>query len=129
VEVRVFLVEDETRVRDLTQELLAGSSFRVVATARGEGEAKLWLEDHADGWDLALVDLILSDGSGFGVIDAARRLGGARKIVVFSGYFSPGVVRHCLELGATAVLDKAQVGSLASRLSDLYRDDDLGPAP
>ncbi len=50
------------------QDLLAATgSFETVATAKTEGEANLWLEDHPAQWDLTIVDMVLEQGSGFGV--------------------------------------------------------------
>jgi hypothetical protein len=44
----------------------------------------------------------------------------AGTIVVFSGYASPGVSSHCLALGATVVVDKAQPDALIRCLTDLF---------
>jgi DNA-binding NarL/FixJ family response regulator len=102
-------------------EAVGGS--RVAGTAATEAEAKLWLEENPDGWDVALVDLVLREGSGFGVLPAARAQGGDRKIAVFSGYITEGVRRHCERLGADVVLDKSDSEALAEWLHALIRPD------
>jgi DNA-binding NarL/FixJ family response regulator len=107
VTVRVFVVEDMGRMRALFEDLFAHlRDVAVVATAATEAEALLWLADHPGGWDLAIVDLILEQGSGMGVIGKCRASRGRGKIVVFSSYATPGVREHCLRLGADAVFDK-----------------------
>lgn len=78
----------------------------VVASAATEAEACLWLDEHPQGWDLAIIDLILEQGSGLGVISRCRTSRRPGKIVVFSSYATPGVRQHCLSLGANAVFDK-----------------------
>ena len=110
-------------MRDLLNELFASSKkFRLEGIATTEAEAKLWLDDHPHGWDLAIVDLILAQGSGFGVIERARRVAAHAPIVVFSGYASPGVAQRCKSLGATAVIDKAEGDALLKWL-DAYLPD------
>jgi DNA-binding NarL/FixJ family response regulator len=108
VELRVFLVEDLQRMRALLDELFTSlGGFRVVGTATTEAEANLWLDEHRDGWDLAVVDLVLDQGAGMNVIRHCKAQAAGGRVVVFSSYASPGVRRHCLELGADAVFDKS----------------------
>lgn len=110
--VRVFLVEDMKHVQALVGELLAAvGDFRMVHSTATEAEAKLWLAENPGGWDLAILDLVLDQGTGMTVIPRARaaadREGG--RVVVFSDYASDGIRRHCEKLGAHAVFLKSQV--------------------
>lgn len=105
---RVFLVEDLRGMRALLADLFATiGGLEIVDVSTTEAEARLWLDEHPAAWDLAIVDLVLAEGSGMGVIPQARRRArpGA-KVVVFSGYASPGIRAHCLSLGADAVFEK-----------------------
>jgi DNA-binding NarL/FixJ family response regulator len=105
--VRVFLVEDIGITRDLISEACSRlGDFRVVGWAGTEAEARLWLDENQDGWDMAVVDLVLNQGSGFGVLAHAKRHPTPGKAVVFSSYATPGVRQKCLSLGADAVFDK-----------------------
>ena len=120
--IRVFLVEDMKQVQGVLADLLATvGDFHLVNATATEAEAKLWLSENAGGWDLAIVDLVLKEGSGFGVVQRAREVNKHNPVLVFSGYLSPGVTLHCLELGATAVLDKAQANSLLQWLADVAK--------
>ena len=83
---------------------------RVVVVGDEESEGKA-LQRLANGEvDLAIVDLELSEGSGFGVLE---RLGRDRahycsaRAVVFSTYSHRAVRQRCAELGAEAFFDKA----------------------
>lgn len=107
--VRVFLVEDLARMRGLLEDLFSHlrDDVSVVGTAATEAEALAWLANHPGGWDLAIVDLILEQGSGMGVISRCKSSPRPGKIVVFSSYATPGVRQHCLKLGADAVFDKS----------------------
>jgi DNA-binding NarL/FixJ family response regulator len=106
--IRVFLVEDAKHMHAVLGELLSTlGDFEVVGCASTEAEAMLWLEEHRGGWDLALIDLILEQGSGLGVIPRCHRQAGG-KVVVLSDYATPGIRKHCLRLGADAVFQKGE---------------------
>lgn len=109
MELRVFVVEDVANMRDLLKEVLASiGGMRLVGTASTEPEAKLWLEDNVGTWDVAVVDLVLDQGSGFGVVSFAKRNWPGQKVAVFSSYVSPGVQAHLRAMGADAIFDKVQ---------------------
>ena len=113
VPLRVLVVEDLPAMAELINDLLRSMQrFQLAAILTTEAEAKLWLDEHPGEWDVAIVDLVLASGSGFGVIKKAREMAATEPILVFSGYVSPGVETHCLELGATAVIDKARSQTL-----------------
>lgn len=104
-------------MRELLNELFSSTQkFYVAGLATTEAEARLWLSEHPSGWDLAIIDLILAEGAGFGVIERARQIAPNAAIVVFSGYITPGVAEHCHRLGATVVIDKAEGNSLLAWL-------------
>ena len=71
--IRVFLVEDDEQVRDALSQLLAGlGEVSVVDFAESEGPAVTWLVSNRDGWDLSIIDLMLSEGSGLRVLSSCR---------------------------------------------------------
>jgi DNA-binding NarL/FixJ family response regulator len=122
VSVRVFLVEDMKQVQGVLADLLASlGDFTLVGTTRTEAEAKLWLQEHPGGWDLAIIDLVLDQGTGMAVIPRARgaAAGEGGNIVVFSDYASEGIRNHCLKLGADAVFLKSQTQEFMDYCSEL----------
>lgn len=120
---RVFLVEDLRGMRALLADLFATiGGLEIVDASTTEAEARLWLDEHPGAWDLAIVDLVLAEGSGMGVIPQARRRAGpGAKVVVFSGYASPGIRAHCLSLGADAVFEKSETAQFISWLGGNLR--------
>lgn len=126
MDIRVFLVDDSKKVRGLLEDLLTGAGFRVVGFAGTEAEANLWLDDHPGEWELAIIDLLLEQGAGLSVVGRARLNAPHGKIVVFSGYATPGVRGRCVELGADEVFDKADTAALMQYLHTLSR---ASPAP
>ena len=104
-----YLVEDSAVIRErLVPMLEALADVRVVGTAETEAEAMSWLAAHD--CDLVLIDLLLRQGSGFGVLKRLQALPQAqhRLRVVITNQATPEARRRCEELGASAVFDKSR---------------------
>lgn len=128
MELRVFLVEDLQGMRGLIQDLLASiGGLQLVGTAGTEAEANLWLDEHPGQWDVAIVDLVLEQGSGLGVIGRAKRAAQTGRVAVFSSYASAAVRERCLALGADSVFDKSETEAFIQWLDAETRSD--GPSP
>jgi DNA-binding NarL/FixJ family response regulator len=128
VELRVFLVEDQQRMRVLLADLFASiGGLRIVGAVSTEAEAKLWLDEHPSEWDLAVIDLVLEQGAGMEVIRRCRAEPAGGKVVVFSSYATPGVRQHCLDLGADAVFDKGQTSEFIAWIGELKDRENSGP--
>ncbi len=109
-QVRVFLVEDMSHLKGVIEDLLKSlGNFSVVGKATTEAEAILWLAEHMGGWDLAIVDLVLEQGTGMGVIARTRERPRGAKVVVFSDYVTGGISKYCLKLGADAAIAKSDI--------------------
>jgi DNA-binding NarL/FixJ family response regulator len=108
VAIRVLLVEDDRRVHGVVADLLASiGDIKPVCTVTTEAEANLWLKENPQGWDLAVIDLILDQGTGMGVLPRCRAGPQGARAVVLSNYISPAILQHCLLLGAHAVFHKS----------------------
>ena len=119
--VRVFLVEDMKPMQELLRGLLESvGGFEVVGTAATETDATDWLQRHKGGWDLAIVDLLLAEGSGFTLLTRCNNEPGGA-VVVFSDFVTPVVRRRCIQLGADGVISKAQFGELRAYLRAFRR--------
>jgi DNA-binding NarL/FixJ family response regulator len=117
--IRVLLVEDMKQVQGVVADLLATvGDFHLVGAIETEAEANLWLQEHPGAWDLAVIDLVLAQGSGMGVITRARDTQ-AGSVVVFSDYASDGIRSHCLRLGADAVFLKSETREFMDYCSEL----------
>ncbi len=118
--IRVFLVEDMQNLQDVIVDLLQSiGNFCLVNATTTEAEANLWLAENPDGWDLAIVDLVLEQGTGMGVVGRCKRRPSSRKLVVFSDYVTPGIHKHCLSLGADAAISKANMPAFIDYCSRL----------
>jgi DNA-binding response OmpR family regulator len=122
MDIRVFLVDDSNKTRRLLADVLTGRGFEFVGEAGTEAEATLWLDEHPGGWDLAIVDLLLEQGAGLGVVKRCRKHSKQGRVVVFSAYASPTVNTRCTELGADAVFDKTELGAMLEYCRQVARD-------
>ena len=104
-----FVVEDNVALlASLVEALAELGHVETAGTAGTEKAAIAWLQDPANHWDLAVVDLSLEGGgTGFGVLRALRDRGPLRKVVVLTGTASPEVRKRCFELGSDGVFDKS----------------------
>lgn len=107
--LKAFIVEDQPASRDsLVEALTELAGIEAVGWAPDEKTATAWLRNPAHHWDIAIVDLVLeTGGSGFGVLQALRGRPSVQKMVVLTGTANPQVRRHCEEMGADGVFDKA----------------------
>ena len=92
-------------MRDLLRSI---GDFAIAGIAETEAEASLWLDEHRDQWQLAVIDLVLDQGTGMGIIAKCKEHSKNGKVVVFSDYASEGIRSHCMKLGADAVFLKAE---------------------
>jgi len=108
VRLKTFIVEDNPTIREnLIGTLEELASIDAVGTAETENEGKVWLQENPAGWNLAIVDLFLRQGSGLGVLSACRERGANQKVVVLSNYATPDIRQRCAQLGVDAVFDKS----------------------
>lgn len=108
MELRTYIVEDNATIREnLIGTLEELASVRSLGWAEAEKDAKAWLASSRGGWDLLIVDLFLKQGSGLGILEAARDRAGDQRVVVLSNYATPDMRQRCALLGADAVFDKS----------------------
>ena len=107
--LKTFLAEPclETR-RTLVGSMQQVAPIRFVGLANTEEGAHDWLNDRRHNWDLAIIDLQLSEGSGFGVLQEHRDRSNLQKIVVLTSYVNPDIRQRCLQSGADGVFDKTR---------------------
>ncbi|MGI4776637.1 MAG: response regulator [Janthinobacterium lividum] len=104
---RIFLVEDHPDIRDnLSIALEEVTGAEVVGHAQSQPEALRWLAKNTDGWDIAVLDLFLAEGSGIGVVRACGARLPHQRVVILSNYADVSA-NDAMAHGADAVFDKA----------------------
>lgn len=108
--MKALLIEDSAVIRDrLIPMLETLADVRVIATAETEHEATRWLASHP--CDVVLIDLLLRQGSGFGVLKGLQAGADADRSalrVVITNQATPEARKRCSELGAAAIFDKSR---------------------
>jgi DNA-binding NarL/FixJ family response regulator len=106
--INTFLVEDHLDIRDtLIQAMEEIAPCRFVGHADSEAAARRWLQAHDDDWQLAIIDLFLAEGSGFGILKDCQVRRADQKVVVLTSYSRDNIASKCRALGADEVFDKA----------------------
>jgi two-component system OmpR family response regulator len=105
---KTFLVEDSETIRaHLVPAMRDLADVEVIATAESEGEAVAWLASHTGDLQLAVVDLLLKEGSGLGVAKHIRRVRPDLPVAILTNYATPSTRDRALAAGASAVFDKS----------------------
>lgn len=82
---RVMVVDDESAIRDITRQNLAGVGYRVETFANGL-EAWLAFSERPDDWDLLLTDLTMPEMTGEELASKVLEVRPDLPIVICSGY-------------------------------------------
>lgn len=107
--ISAFLVEDREDIRTTLVEAMEEiAPLKFVGQADSEETARQWLGSHEGSWDLAIVDLFLTQGSGFGVLKDIQHRKPGQKVVVLTNYSQHNILQRCRDLGADEVFDKSQ---------------------
>ena len=107
--LRALIVEDSPRIALRLAEMLSlPGKVEVAAQAATEAEAVAACADTE--FDLAIVDLQLASGTGFGVISRLRREAGIKRtvVIVLTNHAIPALEAAALEAGADVFLDKSR---------------------
>ncbi len=107
--MNVFLAEDDPALREqLTAVINEVCDAHVVASAETESEAVDWLRVHRSQWELAVLDLFLKKGTGFGILEKLPPASQRDAVIVLTNSATPENRARCLALGACAVYDKSR---------------------
>ena len=106
--ISAFLVEDKPDIRrTLVEAMEEIAPLRFVGHADSETGARQWLGAHQADWDLAIIDLFLAEGTGFGVLKDCQRRTARQKVIVLTSHSQENILLRCRELGADEVFDKS----------------------
>jgi DNA-binding NarL/FixJ family response regulator len=123
--LRLLLVEDHAAFRGALRFVLnLRPGMRVVAECGSVAECRA-LGDVLGTIDLALLDLMLPDGDGAGLVPVLRGANPEVRVLILSAAIDPGVHERMAAAGADGVLNKAttvtEIVSEAGRLAGVGR--------
>lgn len=117
--LKVFIVEDHRDTADSLSRLLAVDGLcEIVGVARSEADALAWSFQNEAGFDVAILDLLLPDGSGFAVLAHLLKYQPG-KVIVLSDFVTGEIADRCTRMGAEAAFQKSQVADCIEYVRDL----------
>lgn len=119
--LHTFVIEDSPVIRqNLVSTLEDLTSVKVVGVADTEAEAIRVLSNPSLRVDLVIVDVILREGTGLGVLRRHEIKRAGRHFVVFSNYATAEVRSRATSLGASRVFDKSgEIDALIAYCNEL----------
>ena len=115
--VRILMIEDYSHMQTALRELFdCIGGFEVVGSATSESGAVEWMRQHRGQWDIATLDLMLAEGSGFNLIRRLRQHAPRSTTVVLSDFVDPAIERRCVQMGADDVYKKGDAKAFADYL-------------
>ena len=123
---RILLVEDHASFRQALAFMFEGEEEFVVGGQAGSlAEARALLRKVPDGVDVAVVDLALPDGDGYGLIEELSSRPGVVTLVL-SASLEPARFARAVEAGASGVLHKsAAIGDIVDAVRRLRAGETL----
>lgn len=102
---RVVIVEDQTSIREMVVEIVKSSEGYEVIAESGDGQAALdlCLETKPD---FVILDIMLPGLNGAEVLRRFAKHLKHTRVLVFSGYQNPSLVRELLQAGAHGFVEK-----------------------
>ena len=103
---KVIIIEDQTAVREMLAEIVRTMPGMEVTAESGEGQLGLDLcIEQAP--DFVILDIMLPGLNGAEVLRRFSRQLKSTRVLVFSGYQNPGLVRELLQAGAHGFVEKS----------------------
>lgn len=118
--IPVFLVEDSRHMQAALADLFdVVGGFSIVSAVGTETAATAWLQQRRSEWGLAVVDLMLDEGTGFNLLQRLKTARPASPVAVLSDFVTPAVEARCRAMGADAVFRKADTREFSQFLEQL----------
>jgi DNA-binding NtrC family response regulator len=103
--IRVLIVDDEPLICWALAETL-GASGDVVAEADSATAAIHALMTAPEPMDVVLLDYLLPDSQGLGLVSKVRQLAPQSRVILMSAYCTPEIAEDALGIGAYGVVSK-----------------------
>jgi DNA-binding NarL/FixJ family response regulator len=104
--IRVVIVDDHTVIRVMLSQIVEtmGEGYRVIGQAQDAAEALQMCQ--AEKPDLVMLDLVLRDSSGLGLLKQIKQVSAGTHVLVFSGNLGAAIIRQALMAGADGLIGK-----------------------
>ena len=121
--IRVLIVDDDVSLRQLLAFMLEREpEFQLVAEAGTLAEARRVLQDA----DIAIVDMMLPDGSGTDLVGELRAANPGCRVLVLTSVVNRVLLARAMQAGAAGIVQKsARIGEIVDALRQLDRGEQL----
>lgn len=104
--ITIALLEDHEILRNLTSNFILSKMESEVDTFSSSNTLLKRIES-GKLYDYLIVDLQLDFGDGFEILDKQKLVTSGPKIIIHTSNKDAGVLKHCIELGANAIVSKS----------------------
>jgi two-component system, cell cycle sensor histidine kinase and response regulator CckA len=101
----VLLVDDDERVRDMTEEMIREHGYQVLAARSGQEALEIYAL-HKDKVALVILDLIMHGMGGKECLKELLKIDPRCKVLIASGFSEDASRKECMELGAKGFVAK-----------------------
>jgi two-component system cell cycle sensor histidine kinase/response regulator CckA len=116
----ILLVEDEEKLRELVEGVLASNGFNVITACNGKDGLRKVQEENLKDIDLILTDVIMPQMSGKQMADLLKPILPHAKILFMSGYTDDALAPHgVLEQDIELIEKPFLVKNLVARIREL----------
>ncbi|MDQ5853493.1 MAG: response regulator transcription factor [Chloroflexota bacterium] len=121
--IRVLIVDDDVSLRQLLAFMLEREpEFQLVAEVGTLAEARRVLQDA----DIAIVDMMLPDGSGADLVGELRAANPGCRVLVLTSVVNRVLLARAMQAGAAGIVQKsARIGEIVDALRQLDRGEQL----
>jgi DNA-binding NarL/FixJ family response regulator len=103
---RLIIADDHPLFRGALREAVTGIEGRIDIAEAGSFEDVIALLEHNNDFDLILLDLAMPGMRGFASLLSLRAQFASVPVVVVSASDDPGIIRRCMEFGASGFIPK-----------------------
>ena len=103
-EIRVLIIDDEERVREIIQYTLEAAGYQVGTAASGEEGLEKF--GRGEAWDLVLLDQRMAGLQGLELLRMPHRINPRVPVVLLTAFGSVDLAQGVLASGASAFLQK-----------------------
>lgn len=118
-EETILLVDDETMIIDVAQELLAGMGYRVLIAEDGAEALEIYKQNR-DRIDLVVIDMVMPGMTGGETFDRLKKIDPRVKTILSSGYSIDGEATEILNRGCLGFIQKPfSMNALSRKLREV----------
>ena len=121
---RLLVIDDNENLVEMVKEYFKKvPNIEVKLTAKDGNEGILFIDKKQDDFDIILLDLVMPNKDGLNVLEHVYENRIDKKVIVFTSYNSPDVIRKVASLGASYfILKPFELSDLETKINTLINN-------